>query len=225
MNRRHALASIATTIAVAGCLGSVPSSSGSAQNASTQTATTTERGTETDADERTKKATGTDECTTPKSTATDAEMETPSDATSTADTASTSGTSSADLPDPPFAGMRTNPAATYVVGKQRSTATSSDGAHVVQIWNDGPDARSVSVVITGQKTGTQFDDTVEIAAGDHLNFVFETPDAYKVEVSGEGFSSTSSVDREWGECSTSMTTIRLRENGTEMRTTSQSGTC
>lgn len=223
MNRRHALVSIATTVAAAGCLGASPSSSSvdSAQRSSNQTTTTTEWGNATNATNRTRmnETYDADECTTPKSTAT--ATETPSETSSTPETSSTD----ADLPDSPFEGMRSEPAATYVVGKQSSTTTSSDGAHVVQVWNDGPDARDVSVVITGQKTGTQFDERVDIAAGDHLNFVFETPDAYRVEVSGKGFSSASSVDREWGECSTSMTTIRLRENGTEMRTTSQSGTC
>ncbi|SEO73235.1 hypothetical protein SAMN04487948_104427 [Halogranum amylolyticum] len=141
----------------------------------------------------------------------------------------TAATAAADqtpaLPDAPFEGMRADPAATYAVGKQGGTGKATPGAHVVQVWNDGDDAREVTVVITGEKTGTQFDETVEIAGGDHLNFAFETPDVYTVEVSGESFSSQATVDRDWNECSTSMSTIRVHENGTETRNTSRSRTC
>lgn len=196
MNRRNALLSIATTVAVAGCLGTV--------NQSTQS-TSSERGQSTaDRGSDAGDASGT--------------------AGATAD-ARADAKLSIDLPDPPFAGMRAEPAATYLVGEQTGTAKATPGAHVVQVWNDGSDTRELTVRITGQETGTQFDETVEVAASDHLNFAFRTPDAYTVEVSGEGFSSTATVDREWNQCSTSMTTIRLSENGTEARSVSESQTC
>jgi hypothetical protein len=198
MNRRHALLSIATTVAVAGCLGTVNQSTTSAPNE--QSPSTADRGSDTG------DASGTADATAAGRADADARL-------------------SVDLPDPPFAGMRAEPAATYVVGEQTGTAKATPGAHVVQVWNDGPDTRELTVRITGQETGTQFDDTVDVAPGDHLNFAFRTPDAYTVEVSGEGISSTATVDREWNECSTSMTTIRLSENGTETRSVSESRTC
>jgi hypothetical protein len=196
MNRRHALLSIATTVAVAGCLGTVGQSTESTSNERGQSTAGRESGTD--------GASGTGDVTVDART--DAQL-------------------SVDLPDPPFAGMQAEPAATYLVGEQTGTAKATPGAHVVQVWNDGSDTRELTVRIVGQETGTQFDDTVDVTPGDHLNFAFRTPDAYTVEVSGEGFSSTATVDREWNQCSTSMTTIRLSENGTETRSVSESRSC
>jgi hypothetical protein len=189
MNRRQALLSIATatTVAVAGCLGT---------DGSTTTTTADENGDTTTSAEN----------TSPDSTT-----------TGTAQTAA--------LPEPPFEGMSADPAETYVVGEQAGTAKATPGVHVVQMWNDSDETREVTVVITGAKTGTQFDETVEIDAGEHLNFEFERPDEYTVDVSGDGFSTTASVERDWNECSTSMSTMRLQGDGTEMRSTSRSRTC
>jgi hypothetical protein len=200
MNRRHALLSIGTTVTVglAGCLGSTQTSpNGSTSNTNDETSGSTD-------------------------TVGGSSTATPGGETATA-------TASVALPDPPFEGMQSEPTETYVVGSQggttKTTPTQTPGAHVVQVWNDGEEPREVAVRITGEKTGTQFDETVEIPAGDHLNFVFRTPDAYTVEVSGETFSTTSTVDRNWNECSTSMATLRVTPNGTETKSVSESRTC
>ena len=130
-----------------------------------------------------------------------------------------------DLPNPPFRGMRAEPMATVVVGAGTGTATATPGAHVVQLWNDGDRTRRLTVVITGADTGVQFDETLDITPGDHLDFAFGTPDAYTVEVTGSNYGAQASVDRDWDECSTSMTTIRLHDGGSEIRGVSQSGNC
>ncbi|SDM37332.1 hypothetical protein SAMN04487949_1443 [Halogranum gelatinilyticum] len=130
-----------------------------------------------------------------------------------------------DLPDPPFRGMRAEPMATVAVGAQTGTATATPGTHVVQLWNDGENARRLTVRITGEETGVQFDETLDVTPGDHLDFAFQTADAYTVEVTGSDYGAQASVDRDWDECSTSVTTIRLHDGGSEIRGVTQSGDC
>lgn len=173
---------------------------------------------------------GTNESSTTTTTAdesgdTTTSVENTSDSTTTAQATGTGTAQTAALPDPPFEGMSADPAETYIVGEQAGTAKATPGVHVVQVWNDSDETREVTVVVTGKKTGTQFDETVDIAAGEHLNFEFQRPDEYTVDVSGDGFSTTASVERDWNECSTSMSTMRLQANGTETRNTSRSRTC
>lgn len=133
-------------------------------------------------------------------------------------TAPTSG-----LPDPPFAEMRAEPVGVHLVGGPRPEATA--GVDVVQVWNDTEIAQRLTVVVTGDTRGPLFDEVVDITAGNHVDFYFQWPDTYTVTVDGSESSLQTTFVRDDVDCTVSVTTLRVYDGGTGLRTASQPGDC